>query len=145
MEQTNRKLNMTNFISSIPVETNRVDLDPDVKDPWGLPAMRITQKSHDNDLKAIQFFIDRSVDVLKAAGATQVWAGEVNDARGGAHSRATCRMGNDPKTSVVNKSHRAHDVDNLFIVDNSSFVPGGRNHPALTTSALAFRAAFYLA
>jgi choline dehydrogenase-like flavoprotein len=142
--QTNRKLSMSNFISTIPVETNRVDLDPDVKDPWGLPAMRITQKSHDNDLKAVQFFIDRSVDVLKAAGATQVWAGEVGDSRGGAHSRATCRMGNDPKTSVVNKYHRAHDVDNLFVIDNSSFVTGGRNHPTLTTSALAFRAADYL-
>ena len=144
MEQTNRKLSMTNFISTIPVETNMVDLDPDVKDPWGLPALRVTQKSHDNDMKAVQFFIDRSVEVLKAAGATQVWAGEVSDARGGAHSRATCRMGNDPKKSVVNKYHRAHDVANLFIVDNSSFVTGGRNHPTLTTSALAFRASEYL-
>jgi choline dehydrogenase-like flavoprotein len=144
IDQANRKMQMSNFISSIPVETNRVDLDPDVKDPWGLPAMRITQKSHDNDLKAIQFFIDRSVDVLKAAGAVQVWAEDVHDARGGAHARATCRMGNDPKTSVINKFHRAHDVPNLFIVDNSSFVTGGRNHPTLTTSALAFRAADHL-
>ena len=144
MEQTNRKLSMSNFISTIPVETNMVDLDPDVKDPWGLPAMRITQKSHDNDLKAVQFFIDRSVEVLKAAGATQVWAGDVQDSRGGAHSRATLRMGNDPKKSVINKYHRAHDVPNLFIVDNSSMVTGGRNHPTLTTSALAFRAADYL-
>jgi choline dehydrogenase-like flavoprotein len=45
---------------------------------------------------------------------------------------------------VVNKYHRAHDVPNLFIVDNSSMVTGGRNHPTLTTSALAFRAADYL-
>jgi choline dehydrogenase-like flavoprotein len=144
LEQANRKMTMGNFISTIPVETNRVDLDPDVKDPWGLPAMRITQKSHENDLKGVQFFIDRSVDMLKAAGATQVWAGEINDARGGAHARATCRMGNDPKTSVIDKYHRAHDVPNLFIVDNSCFVTGGRNHPTLTTSALAFRAANYL-
>jgi choline dehydrogenase-like flavoprotein len=140
-EQTNRKLSMANFISTIPVESNRVDLDPDVKDPWGLPAMRITQKSHDNDLKAVQFFIDRSVEVLKAAGATTVWAGEVADSRGGAHSRATARMGKDPKKSVINANYRAHDVDNLFIVDNSCMVTGGRNHPTLTTSALAFRAA----
>ena len=143
-EQANRKLTMSNFVSTIPVETNRVDLDPDVKDPWGLPAMRITQKSHDNDLKAVQFFNDRAVEVLKAAGATTVWSGDVQDSRGGAHARATCRMGKDPKTSVVNKYHRAHDVDNLFIVDNSSFVTGGRNHPTLTTTALAFRAADHL-
>jgi choline dehydrogenase-like flavoprotein len=118
-----------------------VDLDPDVKDPWGLPAMRITQKSHDNDFKAVQFFIDRSVEVLKAAGATTVWPGEVGDSRGGAHSRATCRMGKDPKNSVINANYRVHDVDNLFVVDNSVFVTGGRNHPTLTTSAFAFRAA----
>jgi len=53
-------------------------------------------------------------------------------------------MGNDPKTSVVNKYHRAHEIPNLFIVDGSSFVTGGRNHPTMTISALAFRAADYL-
>jgi len=53
-------------------------------------------------------------------------------------------MGNDPKTSVVNKFHRAHDVENLFIVDGSNLVTGGRNHPPMTISALAFRAADYL-
>ena len=53
--------------------------------------------SHDNDLKGVQFFIDKSVEVLKAAGATPVWADTVNDSKGGAHARGTCRMGNDPK------------------------------------------------
>ncbi|HVZ28298.1 MAG TPA: GMC oxidoreductase, partial [Rhizomicrobium sp.] len=53
----------------------------------------------------------------------------------------TARMGKDPKKSVINANYRAHDVDNLFIVDNSCMVTGGRNHPTLTTSALAFRAA----
>ena len=69
IEQANRKLTMTNFVSSLPVATNRVDLDPDVKDPWGLPAMRITMIAHPNDFKSIQFFNDRAVEVLKAAGA----------------------------------------------------------------------------
>jgi choline dehydrogenase-like flavoprotein len=50
-------------------------------------------------------------------------------------------MGNDPKTSVVNKFHRANDVPNLFIVDGSNLVTGGRNHPTMTIQALAFRAA----
>ena len=53
-------------------------------------------------------------------------------------------MGNDPKTSVVDKYHKAHDVANLFIVDGSSMVTGGRNHPTLTIQALAFRAADHL-
>lgn len=144
VEQANRKMTMVNFITQMPVETNTVDLDPDVKDAWGLPAMRITSTSHENDFKAMRFFIDKSVEILKAAGASEVWAGQVSDSRGGAHSRGTCRMGNDPKASVVNKYHRAHDVPNLFVVDGSSFVTGGRNHPTMTISALAYRCADHL-
>jgi len=49
-------------------------------------------------------------------------------------------MGNDPRTSVVNADHRAHDVPNLFIVDGSSFVTSGRGQPTMTIQALAFRA-----
>jgi choline dehydrogenase-like flavoprotein len=140
-DQANRKLTITNFITQLPVETNRVDLDPEVKDAWGLPAMRITTTSHANDFKSMEFFRQKSLEILKAAGAATVWADPVADSTGGAHSRGTCRMGNDPKNSVVNKFHRAHDVPNLFIVDGSSFVTGGRNHPTMTISALAFRAA----
>jgi choline dehydrogenase-like flavoprotein len=144
IDQANRKLYISNFISQMPIETNMVDLDPDVKDAWGLAAMRITTASHENDLKGVRFFIDKSVEVLKAAGATEVWADQVSDSRGGAHARGTCRMGNDPKSSVVNKYHRAHDVPNLFVVDGSSFVTGGRNHPTMTISALAYRCADHL-
>jgi choline dehydrogenase-like flavoprotein len=53
-------------------------------------------------------------------------------------------MGNDPKTSVVDKFNRAHDVPNLFIVDGSSFVTTGRNHPTCTIQALAYRAAEHM-
>ena len=60
------------------------------------------------------------------------------------HPGSTCRMGNDPKSSVVNKYHRAHDVPNLFVVDGSSMVTGGRNHPTMTISALAYRCAEHL-
>jgi choline dehydrogenase-like flavoprotein len=144
MEQANRKLYIANFISQMPLETNMVDLDPEVKDAWGLPAMRITTRSHDNDMKGVHYFIEKSLEVLKAAGAHTVWADEARDATGGAHARGTCRMGNDPKSSVVNKYHRAHDVPNLFVVDGSSMVTGGRNHPTMTISALAYRAAEHL-
>ena len=56
------------------------------------------------------------------------------------HEVGSARMGNDPKTSVLNKWQQAHDVPNLFIVDGSNLVTGGRNHPTLTIQALAFRA-----
>src|SRR3984885_179587 len=143
-EQANRKMVISSFITQLPLESNRVDLDPDVKDAWGLPAMRITSTSHPNDFKCMEFFRQKSMEILQAAGARSVWADPVTDARGGAHSRGTCRMGYDPKTSVVDRYHRAHDVPNLFIVDGSNFVTGGRNHPTMTIQALAYRAAEHL-
>ena len=115
-----------------------------MKDAWGLPAMRLTMTSHPDDMKNMEFFRQKSLDILQAAGATTVWADPASDSRGGAHSRGTCRMGNDPKTSVVDKFHRAHDVPNLFVVDGSNLVTGGRNHPTMTIQALAFRASEHL-
>src|SRR5438067_8943397 len=57
------------------------------------------------------------------------------------HLLGTCRMGSDPKTSVINSDHRTHDVKNLFLCDGSSLVTSGRGQPTMTIEALAFRAA----
>ncbi len=132
------------FTTQLPLETNRVDLDPVVKDDWGLPAMRITSTSHPDDIANMEFFRQKSIEILEAAGANKIWAPPVRDSRGSAHNRGTCRMGDDPSTSVVNRYHRAHDVPNLFVVDGSNLVTGGRNHPTMTIQALAFRAADHL-
>jgi choline dehydrogenase-like flavoprotein len=143
-EEANHRMTINCFVTQLPLEMNRVDLDPDVKDDWGLPAMRITSSLHADDKKNMEFFRQKSIEVLEAAGAKKVWAPPVGESRGGAHNRGTCRMGNDPKTSVVDKYHKAHDVPNLFIVDGSNLVTGGRNHPTLTIQALAFRAAEHI-
>jgi len=144
VEEARHKMQISCFVTQLPLETNRVDLDPEAKDDWGLPAMRITSTSHPDDFKSMEFFRQKSIEILQAAGAKKVWANPVNDSRGSAHNRGTCRMGNDPKTSVVDKFHRAHDVPNLYIVDGSNLVTGGRNHPTMTIQALAFRAAEHL-
>ena len=60
------------------------------------------------------------------------------------HLLGTCRMGNDPRTSVVDRYHRTHDVPNLFICDGSSLVTSGRGQPTMTIQALAFRAADHI-
>jgi choline dehydrogenase-like flavoprotein len=129
------------YMASLPVETNNISLDPDVNDAWGLPAMRVTYKDHPDGMKSKHFFLERSLEILGAAGAKKKWGNPVRETTSGAHLMGTCRMGNDPKTSVVNKFNRAHDVPNLFIVDGSSFVTSGRNHPTCTIEALAYRAA----
>jgi choline dehydrogenase-like flavoprotein len=88
---------------------------------------------------------DRGVEVMQAAGAQQVWRGPVAEAPGSPHLLCTCRMGNDSKTSVVDRYHRTHDIPNLFVCDGSSFVTSGRGQPTMTIQALAFRAGEHIA
>jgi choline dehydrogenase-like flavoprotein len=106
----------------------------------------VTYTEHEHDLRLYKYFQQRGRDLLSAAGATKVHETPITDDPGGTvHLLGTCRMGNDPKTSVVDKYHRAHDVKGLFIVDGSSFVTSGRGQPTLTIQALAFRAADHMA
>jgi choline dehydrogenase-like flavoprotein len=122
------------------VATNSISLDPDVKDAWGLPAIRMTYQDHPQDLKLYKYFADRGEELLKAAGATRAWQVPVTSQDFSVHLLGTCRMGNDPKSSVVDKFNRSHDMKNLFIVDGSSLVTSGRGQPTMTIQALAFRA-----
>lgn len=131
--------------TSLPVESNSVSLDPDLKDAWGLPALRTTFREHEHDLRMYRWFQAQGRELLEAAGALRIHDDPINDAPGFAvHLLGTCRMGNDPASSVVDKFHRAHDIPNLFIVDGSSFVTSGRGQPTLTIQALAFRAADHI-
>ncbi len=127
--------------TSLPVESNSFSLDPETKDAWGLPALRLTYKDHPDDLKTMQFFLERGLELLDAAGARKKWGFPPEEQDFVAHLLGTSRMGQDPKTSVINRDHRAHDVPNLFICDGSSFVTSGRGQPTLTIQALAYRAA----
>jgi choline dehydrogenase-like flavoprotein len=81
---------------------------------------------------------------MEAAGAERVTPIPPQPSTLAAHLLGTCRMGNDPSTSVVDRHHRAHDVPNLFICDGSSMVTGGRGQPTMTIQALAFRAADHI-
>ena len=136
----NRTITAFAHTTCLPLESNSISLDADVKDAWGLPALRVTYKAHPDDLKNLHFFQDRCMELLEAAGAKQKWTFPIEDSTAAGHLLGTCRMGNDPRTSVVDKNHRTHDVPNLFLVDGSSFVTSGRNQPTCTIQALAFRA-----
>jgi len=130
--------------TSLPLETNNVTLDPTLKDAWGMPAIRLTYKDHPDDLSMSRFLQDRAVEIMNAAGAQKVWRADVAERSGGVHLLGTCRMGNDPASSVIDKYHRTHDVPNLFLCDGSSFVTSGRGQPTMTIQALAFRAADHI-
>ena len=136
----NRSMMVAGHTTSLPVETNSVSLDPKLKDDWGVPALRITYTDHPDDIKIMQFMIDRAREILDAAGAQKVWGNDAAVSGGTAHLLGTCRMGKDPRTSVINADHRTHDVRNLFLCDGSSMVTSGRGQPTMTIMALAFRA-----
>ena len=136
-----RTMCVNSHTTSLALETNNITLDPVLKDPWGRPAIRMTYRDHPDDLATARFLQQKGLEILEAAGARTVWEDEVRESEETAHLLGTCRMGNDPRESVVDKNHRAHDVPNLFICDGSSMVTSGRGQPTMTIQALAFRAA----
>ena len=139
-EQFSRSMFFGTHGTSLPLESNSVTIDPSLKDAWGLPCMRVTYKDHPDDLKNAQFLTARALEISQAAGALKSWAEPVEPQTQSVHLLGTCRMGNDPKTSVIDRYHRAHDVPNLFICDGSSLVTSSRGQPTETICALAFRA-----
>ncbi|MCX6603768.1 MAG: GMC family oxidoreductase [Acidobacteria bacterium] len=137
----NQTFSTLSHCTSLPIESNRVDLDPTVKDAWGLPVPRLTFQPHPDDMKNLAWTQQRQVEIMEAAGATKIWRYPFDDIGVSRHLMGTMRMGNDPARSVVNRFNRAHDVPNLFIVDGSSLVSSGRQQPTATIQALAYRAA----
>jgi choline dehydrogenase-like flavoprotein len=110
-----------------------------VKDHLGIPVPRLTMEFYENDRAMINAMPQISKDILEAAGAVEIW--EIKKGDGSVHFLGTCRMGNDPKKSVVDPWCRTHDVPNLFIGDSSVFVTGSAVNPSLNLMALATRTA----
>jgi choline dehydrogenase-like flavoprotein len=143
-EYFTRTMSLLAHSTSLPMEKNTVTLDADVKDAWGLPGVRITHDHHPDDLATMKWLLDREYELFDAMGAKKVWAEPVDAFDTNRHLMGTCRMGLDPKRSVVNQYSRAHDVPNLFVVDGSNFVTSARQQPTATIQALAYRAADYV-
>jgi choline dehydrogenase-like flavoprotein len=118
---------------------NHVALDPIVKDIFGVPVPRLTNEPRENDRAMLNAISARFRDLFDAAGAVERW--EQRQPGCSAHYMGTCRMGADPRTSVVDAWCRTHDIPNLFIGDGSVFVTGAAVNPALTISAIATRTA----
>jgi choline dehydrogenase-like flavoprotein len=146
LKQYNHVAYVLGHSTSLPIPTNTISLDPDVKDAWGLPAIRVTFENHPNDHRLSEYITAKALELLDAAGALEKWSFNPGLlAYPQVHLLGTCRMGDDPRTSVIDRYHRTHDIPNLFLVDGSSFVTSGRGQPTMTIQALAFRAAEHMA
>ncbi|MEP7087254.1 MAG: GMC family oxidoreductase [Gemmatimonadota bacterium] len=135
----------TSHLTSLPQLANSITLDADYKDAHGRPALSLTYSDHTDDRSAQLWFQRKMHDMMVAAGARKVWDLPIVPSDGSVHLLGTARMGNDPRHSVVDRYHRAHDVPNLFVCDGSSMVTSGRAQPTMTIQALAFRAADHIA
>jgi gluconate 2-dehydrogenase alpha chain len=125
---------------NLPYADQTIDLDPNVRDMFGLPAPRLTYDwRRPNELKRVEFMQAKMEEIGRAMGGQQVWRTPVAPGFPGAHHEGGTRMGGDPKTSVVNKYGQSWDIPNLFVVGSSTFPTMGTGfNPTLTIQALAY-------
>ncbi len=127
----------------LPEETNRVVLDPVLKDADAIPAPKLIYRMSENSRRLLQFHLQRARESLEAAGAKQtVIAPLIRET--GWHLLGTAKMGTDPASSVVDAWGRCHDVPNLFIFDGSIWPTSSGMNPTATIAALALRCADHL-
>jgi choline dehydrogenase-like flavoprotein len=118
-------------------DTNYMDLDPEIKDPYGIPVARMHFKWDENVLKMWEHSKQVCAEVLKASGGVLEESGDAPEIPGfSLHETGTCRMGNDPKKFVTNRFGQTHDVPNLYVCDASVFL--NCTDKTTTISILAF-------
>ena len=119
---------------------NRVELDPDVRDHWGIPVARLSGAGHPHTLEIGLHQAQKAERWIQEAGALSTWRLEGwSGLTAGQHQAGTCRMGSDPQTSVVDRDCRLHDLPNVFVADGGVHVTNGGFNPVLTILALAYR------
>src|SRR5579871_3142291 len=118
-----RYLAITAQTENLPYADNTIDLDPNVRDAWGLPAPRMTYDwRRPMEQKRIAWLLDKVEEIGHAMGGKIVWRSPTGNGAPGAHHQGGTRMGSDPKDSVVNKFGQTWDIPNLFVVGSSTHV-----------------------
>ncbi|UCZ52108.1 LysM peptidoglycan-binding domain-containing protein [Bacillus shivajii] len=124
---------------------NRVILDRENVDDFGIPKLRVYFSYTDRDRAIIDDMASRVEQVANILGLRLIVPPILKAPGVDIHETGTCRMGNDPEVSVTNQYGKVHGVNNLFVADNSVLPPSGAANPTLTTTALAIRTADYIA
>lgn len=129
---------------TLPNANNRVTLNTNVRDPWGMPTIDIDCGWHENEEAMLKDILVTIAEVLEAAGCKNIQTGDSHEPPGrGIHEMGTARMGKDPKTSMLNKWNQIHNVPNVFVTDGSCMASTAWQNPSVTYMALTARAADY--
>ena len=138
-------LDITGFGEVLPRWENRVEIDPAVKDIFGIPVLRILMADGENENAMIKDMGESAGEMLEAAGAKNIRTyADPSAPRWALHEAGTARMGSDRKNSVLNQFQQAHDVKNLFVMDASGFASNPCQNPTLTIMTLCVRSCDYL-
>jgi choline dehydrogenase-like flavoprotein len=125
---------------------NHVRINPDVKDKWGIPVLHIEARDTQNEINLRRDAANTAEEIFHEAGWEIICkTDKVNPPGYSIHEVGTCRMGDDPKKSVLNKYSQAHDMKNLIVADGASFVTCGWQNPTMTILSLSMRASEHLA
>ncbi len=135
------RFNFSGFGECLPHPDNRLELNKDQVDAWGVPTLKISHKWRDNEMALFRDSQVTAAEMLEAAGAKDIVLRTVPRLPGeGIHEMGSARMGRDPKTSVLNSWNQAHDVKNLFVTDGSFMASSSCVNPSLTYMAMTARA-----
>jgi choline dehydrogenase-like flavoprotein len=130
----------------VPRFENHVRINKNVADAWGIPVLHVEAHDSENEHHQAKDAADTAEELFHAAGWDLISKTDKFYPPGySIHEVGTCRMGDNPKTSVLNKFNQSHDIKNLFVVDGAAFVTCGWQNPTMTISALSMRASEYLA
>jgi choline dehydrogenase-like flavoprotein len=145
LREPRTSINITGFGEVLPRWDNFVELDPSVKDVYGIPVLKIHMSDGENERAMIQDMGDSAGEMLEAAGAKNIRTyAHPSAPRWALHEAGIARMGSDPKKSVLNQFQQTHDIKNLFIMDASGFTSNPCQNPTLTIMSLAVRSCDYL-
>jgi len=138
-------IEITGFGEVLPRWDNFVELDPGVKDIYGIPVLKIHMSDGENERAMIQDMGDSAGEMLQAAGAKNIRTyAHPSAPRWALHEAGIARMGADPQKSVLNQFQQTHDIKNLFVMDASGFTSNPCQNPTLTIMALCVRSCDYL-
>ena len=138
-------ISFNGFGEVLPRWDNLVELDPNVKDVYGIPVLKIHMSDGENERAMIQDMGDSTGEMLEAAGAKNIRTyANPSAPRWALHEAGIARMGSDPKKSVLNQFQQTHDIQNLFVMDASGFPSNPCQNPTLTIMALCVRSCDYL-